>query len=397
MPRHRLALLPQAHLGDPLTEPRARKQRLQAVLLGYLQAASPCWPGTDGLTLEDALAGYRHAVAAGLVPGLEELLRHHPDLAEDLRALFGPQKLLPPEAPRRTIPVARLAVAWTIMLGGMVGYWCLRPLFVSVLAWTEGTGAVLFVSSKLATLVCMPPAERRRLSWGRFLAYLFWPGMQPRHFLPERSPADVRPAPTVAGMLLNAAAAAVLLWVLPGLMPGDWPRALRLASGLVGYAFLLLFALFDAWSLVYRACGIGVEKLWHNPAASTSLADFWGRRWNRIFSGMLREVLFFPLARRVGAAAALVSVFLYSGLMHENFSVAARSGYGLPLLYFVIQGAGMWLESRSAVRRAFQRRPWLGRLWTAAVVLGPCLLLCHEGFLREYAAPKLVSLGVPGL
>jgi alginate O-acetyltransferase complex protein AlgI len=305
--------------------------------------------------------------------------------------------MLPPAAPRRTVPAARLAVAWTIMLGGLVGYWCVRPLFASVLAWTEGTAAVLFASSKFATLLCLPPAERSRLGWGRLVAYLFWPGMQPRHFLPERRPADARPAPTVAGMLLNAAAAVLLLWVIPGLMPGDWPLWPRVASGLAGYAFLLLFALFDAWALVYRACGIGVEKLWHNPAASTSLADFWGRRWNRVFSGMLREVLFLPLARRVGAAAALAAVFLYSGLMHENFSVAARSGYGLPLLYFVIQFAGTWLESRGAVRRALQRRPWLGRLWTADVVLGPCLLLVHEGFRREYGVPKLVSLGVPGL
>src|SRR5262245_36068969 len=198
-------------------------------------------------------------------------------------------------------------------------------------------------------------------------------------------------------MLLNAVGAALCLSIVPWLMPVDWPALLLVASGLVGYTLLVLFALFDAWALAYRACGVGVEKLWHNPAAATSLADFWGQRWNRIFSGMLREVLFFPLARRLGATAALLAVFLYSGLMHENFSVAARSGHGLPLLYFAIQGAGTWLESRSALRRTFQRRPWLGRLWTAAVVLGPCLLLLHEGFLREYGAPKLVSLGVPGL
>jgi hypothetical protein len=112
---------------------------------------------------------------------------------------------------------------------------------------------------------------------------------------------------------------------------------------------------------------------------------------------MLREVLFLPPARRIGAAAALFAVFLYSGLMHENFSVAARSGYGLPLLYFAIQGIGTFLESRSAVRRALKKRPWLGRLWTAAVVLGPCWLLFHESFLREYGTVKLASLGVPGL
>jgi alginate O-acetyltransferase complex protein AlgI len=313
----------------------------------------------------------------------------------DTISLAPSRTISPPAA--RTVPAARLAAAWAVLLGGLIGYWFVRPLFDSALAWTEGTAAVLFASSKLATLLCMPGAERHRLGWGRFVAYLFWPGMQPRLFLPERKPADAQPAPTVAGMLRNAVVAALFLWVVPGLMPVDWPALLRVLSGLVGYTLLLMFALFDAWALLYRACGVGVEKLWHNPAASTSLADFWGQRWNRIFCGMLREVLFFPLARRLGAAAALFAVFLYSGLMHENFSVAARSGYGLPLLYFAIQGVGTWLESRSALRRAFQRQAWLGRLWTTAFVLGPCLLLFHEGFLREYVVPKLVSLGVPGL
>jgi alginate O-acetyltransferase complex protein AlgI len=127
------------------------------------------------------------------------------------------------------------------------------------------------------------------------------------------------------------------------------------------------------------------------------LSDFWGQRWNRIFSGMLREALFLPLTRRVGATAALFAVFIYSGLLHENFSVSAGSGYGLPTLYFFIQGVGTWLEGRRAFRRVFRRRPWLGRLWTAAVVLGPCTLLFHEGARQGYGIEKLISLGVPGL
>jgi hypothetical protein len=76
-------------MNDPLMGPLARKQRLQAVLLGYLEAAPPCWPGCDSLTLDDALACYRHAAAAGLVPGVEELLRRHSDLTEELRAFFA--------------------------------------------------------------------------------------------------------------------------------------------------------------------------------------------------------------------------------------------------------------------------------------------------------------------
>jgi hypothetical protein len=299
--------------------------------------------------------------------------------------------------PQRTVPTPRLLLAWAVMLGGMGAYWAVRPLFDGAIWWAEGSTFVLFVTSKIATLLCMAPDDRRRLSWGRFVAYLLWPGMQPRHFLPERTPADARPAPTVAGMLLNAAAAAVFLWVVPWLMPPDWPVSLRVASGMIGYFLLVLFAVFDGLALLYRACGIGVEKLWHCPIASTSLMDFWGQRWNRIFSGMLREVLFLPLARRLGPTLALFAVFLYSGLLHESLSVAAMGGFGLPFLYFLIQGAATWLESRRGFRRVLLRRPWLGWLWTAAVVLGPVALLFHEDFRREYSVPRLASFGVPGM
>jgi alginate O-acetyltransferase complex protein AlgI len=295
-----------------------------------------------------------------------------------------------------TVSTPRLVIAWTALLGGMVGYWCLRP-WCAALAWADSTGAVLWVTSKIATLVCMPPDDRRRLGWVRFTAYLLWPGMQPGHFLPERTPADSRPAPTVSGMLVNALTAVLLLWVLPALMPADWPRWLRFLSGAVGDGFLILFALFDAWALLYRACGVGVEKLWLCPIAATSLSDFWGQRWNRIFSGMFREVLFLPLTRRFGGTVALFAVFVYSGLLHEGFSVGALSGYGLPMLYFLIQGLALWLESRRPFRRLLQRRPWLGRLWTGAVVLGPVLLLFHAGFREQVMVPGLVRRGVPGL
>jgi Membrane bound O-acyl transferase family len=299
-------------------------------------------------------------------------------------------------APKATVPLTRLLIAWAVMLGGMVGFWSMRP-YLAPLAWVNCTAGVLFITSKFATLVCMPPKDRRRLSWGRFIGYLFWFGMQPRQFLPEYTPDKSQPVPTVRGMFVNALTAVVFLWILPCLLPADAPQGLRVASGLIGYVFLLMFTIFDAWALLYRACGVPVEKLWHCPLAATSLVDFWGQRWNRIFSGMLRDVMFRPLARRVGAGLALFTVFLYSGLLHENFSIGAGSGYGLPMLYFVIQGLGTWLESRRTLRRVFQRRPWLGRAWTTAVVLGPVTLLLHEGYREQVCVPTLAGLGVPGL
>ena len=76
-------------MPDELT-PEVRKARVRELLLGCLQAAAvPLWPGADGLTLRDALVSYPQAAAAGRVPGLRQLLRDHPALAEELTAFVA--------------------------------------------------------------------------------------------------------------------------------------------------------------------------------------------------------------------------------------------------------------------------------------------------------------------
>jgi hypothetical protein len=64
--------------------------RFEDVLLGYLRASAvSSWPGGDGLTVEDVLRHYPEAVVAGRVPGRQDLLRRHPDLADDVDAFFA--------------------------------------------------------------------------------------------------------------------------------------------------------------------------------------------------------------------------------------------------------------------------------------------------------------------
>ena len=113
--------------------------------------------------------------------------------------------------------------------------------------------------------------------------------------------------------------------------------------------------------------------------------------------GLLREVIFFPLARRAGARVALFAVFLYSGLYHEIFSVLARSGYGEPTLYFLVQYLGVAAENTRPARRLRQGHPWLGRAWTWAVVILPVGLFLHPALVDRVLVPMLVSAGVPGL
>jgi hypothetical protein len=46
------------------------------------------WPGSDGVLVEDVLAGYEALASAGHVPPADRLCADHPELAERLTAFF---------------------------------------------------------------------------------------------------------------------------------------------------------------------------------------------------------------------------------------------------------------------------------------------------------------------
>jgi alginate O-acetyltransferase complex protein AlgI len=221
--------------------------------------------------------------------------------------------------------------------------------------------------------------------------------VQPRQFLKGQTTAVGAPLPTVRGFFLNLLTGAALLWLVPRLLPAATPRAIRFWIALVGFSILNLFARLDLWALAFRAMGFAVEKLFDCPVAATTLGEFWGRRWNRIVSGFLREVIFLPLARRAGARVALLAVFLYSGLYHEFVTFLTGSGYGGPILYFLVQYLGVVLENTRPARRLLRGHPWLARAWTAAVVILPLGLILQPALVDGYLVPLLVGAGVPGL
>jgi alginate O-acetyltransferase complex protein AlgI len=290
----------------------------------------------------------------------------------------------------------RYALAWLLMIGGLVGFWCCKPWLDSA-TFNYGQLVVLVVTWKVASLLCLPPAAWARFRPLRLLAYCIWPGMQPRQFLVGYQPPADAPAPTVIGWLINIATGVLLLWGVPHVLPDATPLAVRFWIGLVGFGFLFLMARFDLAALIFRALGFGVEKLWDCPVAATTLGEFWGQRWNRVVSGMAREMVFYPIARRAGARVALFAVFLYSGVYHEMVSMMAGSGYGGPTLYFMVQYLGVTIENGRPLRRQLQRYRWLGRVWTLAIVILPAGLILHQGFVDDVLMPLLASSGVPGL
>jgi hypothetical protein len=290
----------------------------------------------------------------------------------------------------------RFLIVWAILLAGLV----VGGVANNLLSRGQWFALMMFVylcPFKIAALIALTNEERRQWTWRRLLAFFLWIGLQPRPFLRGGDPTGTEPRPTWLGFFLNVLTGAIILWGVSWLLPPGTPLLVRAWIGLIGVALLRLFGGFDLWALLFRLMGFPVEKVFVNPLAATSLRDFWGRRWNRIMSTMLRDLLFTPLARRVGVVVAAVLVFLYSGVVHEFVSVLAQSGYGRPTLYFLIQGAGFLIEGTRIGRRVLRRWPLVGRCWTALVVIGPVALVVPPVFLYDVIVPILVEARVPGL
>jgi hypothetical protein len=294
------------------------------------------------------------------------------------------------------VSTGRFVLAWALIVGGLAGFWCCRP-WLSTTAFNYGQLIVLLVSWKIASLLCLPADAWSKFTPLRLLAYCLCFAMQPQQFLRGRQPVRGAPVPTLFSVAVNAATGAALLWLAPRFLPAATPLMVRFWIALVGLCFLSLFARLDIYVLIFRAMGFQVEKMFACPVAATTLGEFWGNRWNRLVSGFLREVLFLPLARRSSPRIALFAVFLYSGMYHELVSFMAGSGYGGPMLYFMVQYVGVVIESVRPFRRRLQRHPWLGRVWAFLVVVLPVGLFVHPGLVDGYLLPLLVGLGVPGL
>jgi alginate O-acetyltransferase complex protein AlgI len=289
-----------------------------------------------------------------------------------------------------------LILAWVLVFAAMLA--CLPALqFLSTLQWYFLAGFSLFTSSKIAMLLLLSREEWSRLSWPRLLAYWLWWGMKVEPFLRGGEPGRTPRWPLWLTGTMNLAFAASLLWGVPRLLPEDTPLIVRLIIGLVGHSMWFIFGWIDLLAALYRACGIPVEKLFDNPPAATSLGDFWGNRWNRIFSDFVRKLYFRPLTPHLGVTGASLVVFLFAGALHEwAWSFTAGGGYGGPMAFFLIQWLGLLYEGSKRGRRLL-RGTFLGRVWTWGIVLLPSPLLLHGPMLHHVVLENLQSMGVPGL
>jgi predicted DCC family thiol-disulfide oxidoreductase YuxK len=226
----------------------------------------------------------------------------------------------------------------------------------------------------------------------RTLAYLLaWPGMDAADFLDTRK---VPARPQLLEWLFAAAkmgGGIIVVWLIARILAyallAGW-------AGMIGVVFILHFGLFHLLSLFWRCAGIKASPIMQNPILATSLGEFWGQRWNTAFNELAFRFTYRPLRRLTTPTVATVTVFGLSGLIHDLLiSLPAGGGYGLPTLYFLIQGFGAVVE-RSRIGHAIGLgRGIRGWLFTLFVTVAPVFWLFHSPFIRHVILPMLKAIG----
>ncbi|PON84800.1 Wax synthase domain containing protein [Trema orientale] len=127
--------------------------------------------------------------------------------------------------------------------------------------------------------------------------------------------------------LINFPVKALLLGILIRVF--DYREHIHRNVVLVLYCFfiyLLLETILTIVATLARALvGLELEPQFNEPYLSTSLQDFWGRRWNLMVTRILRPTVYEPtlgftshlIGRKWSPLPAVIGTFLVSGLVHE--------------------------------------------------------------------------------
>ena len=289
-----------------------------------------------------------------------------------------------------SMPSAKIAraVAWSIALFTVIFTTLITgnetPLFRMIVI-----GYLQLLSMKVIVAVeCYRGAIKLQpFQWIAFA--LGWFGMRPQPF--ENLPSSPLPG---LEMIIKGASRIIIGFIL--LYFSTLTERYRFANVfyvtqlflLAGFSFILHFGLFNLLAALWRWMGVETYELFRSPLKSNSLKEFWGKRWNLAFSEMSTIISFRPLRGIIGVEKAIIVSFLLSGLLHEIvISFPVNSGYGLPMLYFIIQAAAMQLESTSGLAKEMIRHPILSHLWVLGFLLLPLPLLFHPDFIRYVLIP----------
>lgn len=171
--------------------------------------------------------------------------------------------------------------------------------------------------------------------------------------------------------------------------------------------FFLELALAGFAALARVLLGLELEPQFNEPYLSTSLQDFWGRRWNLMVTRILRPTVYEPahkistviLGRRLASLPAILATFIVSAIMHELifYYLGRVRPRWMVTLFFLIHG--FCLVAEIAIKKALGDRlrlpQFVSRTLAVVFVLTtglwmflPELLKCNADTraFQEYAA-----------
>lgn len=231
--------------------------------------------------------------------------------------------------------------------------------------------------------------------WRQVAYFTLWPGLDAESFLaegPPSGPQNNRPREWVAATGSLSLGLALLFGVARRIPPEHayfvgW-------TGMIGIVLILHFGVFHLLSCWWRSAGVRARPLMNRPLASTSLSEFWGRRWNTAFRDLTHRFLFRPLTSCFGPRFGVLVGFIFSGAIHDLvISIPARGGYGGPTLFFAIQGGALMIERSTFGRRIGLASGLTGRLFVLLVLIVPLGLLFHRPFVVGVIVPFMQTLG----
>ncbi|KAK8635784.1 hypothetical protein V6N13_004502 [Hibiscus sabdariffa] len=172
------------------------------------------------------------------------------------------------------------------------------------------------------------------------------------------------------------------------------PYVIKLLYSLHIYFFLEIVLAIGA-AVVRSFSGLELEPQFNEPFLSTSLQDFWGKRWNLMVTGILRPTVYEPalrfssavIGRKWAPLPSVFSTFVVSGVMHELmfYYLGRMSPTGEMTLFFLIHGFCLTVEiGLKKASKGWWQPPWVvtGPL-TVGFVLGTGFWLFIPQFTRS--------------
>lgn len=297
------------------------------------------------------------------------------------------------------IYIVLLSIAFLGCLFGLA-LWIKSSFYRNVLSWSiplvlvlvtlilrnEISAGLRLLASTVLLLYCLKAHILLKLSHfeissfsktGLLIYFTIWPGMAPNAFT-KVSSAKI---PAAAAIIQGCGCMAIGLICMQQIA-SNAEILNKEVLGWIGIAALLLTIHFGLSYLLTGAMwllGWNVKALFVNPFGSSSLRDFWSRRWNLAFVEM-NHLIFLPLCRlALPNRFVPIGIFVISGILHEfALSFPGQGCYAGPFLYFLVHGVLVALESQ--LFKVYGWRPSLRALWVYGWIFVPLPLLFHSCF-----------------